>query len=167
MMPCDWRGSEIGFGYSRWENDVWAFETQTRATAIWHSYSEKTSLLSNLTRMLKLSRGVKNQSQSICYSSQGHARSLNLRKKLSLQRTGDQPCYRCFGNYDHESRLFKKEKCHHCNRTDHIVRAYKSKKRETQAARPPVNYVDSDDRDSDDYLGSLEVNNVSDKDHMI
>ena len=33
--------------------------------------------------------------------------------------------------------------------------------------RPPVNYVDSDDGDSDDYLGSLEVNNVSDKDHVI
>ena len=27
--------------------------------------------------------------------------------------------------------------------------------------------MDSDDRDSDDYLGSLEVNNVSDKDHVI
>ena len=45
--------------------------------------------------------------------------------------------------------------------------ACKSKKRETQAARPPVNHVDSDDGDSDDYLGSLEVNNVSDKDHVI
>ena len=29
---------------------------------------------------------IKSQSQSICYSSQGRARSLNLRKKLSLQR---------------------------------------------------------------------------------
>ena len=47
------------------------------------------------------------------------------------------------------------------------MRACKSKKRETQAARPPVNYVDSDDGDSNDYLGSLEVNNVSDKDHVI
>ena len=47
------------------------------------------------------------------------------------------------------------------------MRACKSKKRETQAARPPVNYVDSDGGDSDNYLGSLEVNNVSDKDHVI
>ena len=47
------------------------------------------------------------------------------------------------------------------------MRACKSKKRETKTARPPVNYVDSDDGDSDDYLGSLEVNNVSDKDHVI
>ena len=45
-----------------------------------------TSLWSNLTRMLKLSRGLKSQSQWICYPSQGHARSLNLRKNLSLQR---------------------------------------------------------------------------------
>ena len=85
----------------------------------------------------------------------------------SPKEKGDQRCYRCFGNYDHESRLFKKEKCHHCNKTGHIVRACKSKKRETQAARPPVNYVESDDGDSDDYLGFLEVNNVSDKDHVI
>ena len=30
--------------------------------------------------------GVKSQTQSICHPSQGQARSLNLRKKLSLQR---------------------------------------------------------------------------------
>ena len=48
-----------------------------------------------------------------------------------------------------------------------IVRACKSKKRETQAARPPVNCVNSDYGDSDDYLGSLEVNNVTGKDHVI
>ena len=35
--------------------------------------------------MLKLSRGVKSQTQSICYPNQGQARSRNLRKKLSLQ----------------------------------------------------------------------------------
>ena len=80
---------------------------------------------------------------------------------------GAQSCYHCFGNYDHKSCPFKKEKCHHCNKTGHIARASKSKKSETQAARPPVNYVDSDNGDSDHYLGSLEVNNVSDKDHVI
>ena len=42
-----------------------------------------------------------------------------------------------------------------------------SKKKETQAAQAPVNYADSDEGDSDDYLGSLEVNNVSGKDHVI
>ena len=85
----------------------------------------------------------------------------------SPKEPGDQSCYRCLGNHDHKSCPFKKEKCHHCNKTGHIVRACKSKKRESQAAQPPVNYVDSDDGDSDDYLGSLEVNNVSDKDHVI
>ena len=71
------------------------------------------------------------------------------------------------GNNDHKRCPFNKEICHHCDKTGHIERACKSKKRETQAARPPVNYVDSDDGDSDDYLGSLEVNNASDKDHVI
>ena len=50
----------------------------------------------------------------------------------------------------------------HCNMTGHIARACKSKKRETQAVHPPVNYVDSDDGDSDDYLGCLDVYYVSD-----
>ena len=85
----------------------------------------------------------------------------------SPKEPGDQTCYRCLGNHDHKSCPFKKEKCHHCNKTGHIVRAWKSKKRESQAAQSPVNYVDSDDGDSDDYLGSLEANNVSDKDHVI
>ena len=80
---------------------------------------------------------------------------------------GDQSCYRCLGNHDHKSCPYKREKCHHCNKTGHIARACKSKKRETQATRPPVNYVDGDDGDSDDYLGSLEVNNMSDKDQVI
>ena len=76
----------------------------------------------------------------------------------SPKEPGDQRCYRCLRNHDHKSCPFKKEKCHHCNKTGHIVRACKSKKRETQAAQPPASYVDSDDGDSDDYLGSLEVN---------
>ena len=71
------------------------------------------------------------------------------------------------GNHDHKSCPFLKEKCHHCNKTGHIPRACKAKKRETQAAHPPIHYVDGDDGDSDDHLGSLEVNNVSDKDHVI
>ena len=85
----------------------------------------------------------------------------------SPKEPGDQSCYRCLGNHDHKSCPFKKDKCHHCDKTCHIERKCKSKKRETQAAQSPVNYVDSDDGDSDDYLGSLEVNNVSDKDHVI
>ena len=85
----------------------------------------------------------------------------------SPKEPGDQSCYRCFGNHDHKSCPFKKDKCHLCDKTGHIERACKSKKRETQAAQSPVNYVDSDDGDSDDYLGSLEVSNVSDKDHVI
>ena len=85
----------------------------------------------------------------------------------SSKESGGQSYYRRLGNHDHKSCSFKNEKCHHCNKTGHTVRACKSKKRETQAAQASVNYVDSDDRDSDDYLGSLEVNNVSDKDHVI
>ena len=57
----------------------------------------------------------------------------------SHKEPGDQSCYRCLGNHDHKSCPFKKEKYHHCDKTGHIERACKSKKRETQAARPPVN----------------------------
>ena len=85
----------------------------------------------------------------------------------SPKEPGDQSCYRCLGNHDHKSCPFKKEKSHHRDKTGHIERACKSKKRETQAARTPLNHVDSDDGNSDDYLGSLEVNNASDKDHVI
>ena len=73
----------------------------------------------------------------------------------SPKESGDQSCYRCLGNHDHKSCPFKKGKCHPCNKTDHIVRACKSKKRETLAVRPPVNYVDSYDGDSNDYVGSF------------
>ena len=113
----------------------------------------------------------------ICCPSQNLVRSRNLREKLSLQRKGvphplteepvDRSCYRCLGNHDHKSCPFLKEKCHHCNKTGQISRACKAKKEETQAAHPPIHYVDGDDGDSDDHLGSLEVNNVSDKDHVI
>ena len=80
---------------------------------------------------------------------------------------GDRSCYRCLGNHDHKTCPFLNEKCHHCNKTDHIARACKAKKRETQAAHPPIHYVDGDDGDSNDYLGCLEVNNMSNKDHVI
>ena len=85
----------------------------------------------------------------------------------SSKESGAQSCYRCLGNHDHKRCPFKNEKCHHCNKTSHIVRACKFQKKETQAAQAPVNYADSDEGDSDDYLGSLEVNNVSGKDHVI
>ena len=85
----------------------------------------------------------------------------------SPKEPGDQSCYRCLGNHNHKSCPFKKDKCNLCDKTGHIERACKCKERETEAAQSPVNYVDSDDGDSDDYLGSLEVNNVSDKDHVI
>ena len=85
----------------------------------------------------------------------------------SSKESGGQSCYRCLGNHNHKSCPFKKDKCNLCDKTSHIERACKCKERETEAAQSPVNYVDSDDGDSDDYLGSLEVNNVSDKDHFI
>ena len=85
----------------------------------------------------------------------------------SPKESSDQSCYRCLGSHDHKSCPYKKDKCHYCNKTGHIQRACKFKKRETQGSRPPVNYVNGDDRDSDDYLGSLEVNNVGDKDRVI
>ena len=46
-----------------------------KSIAIKHSYRDVEAL-----------QGVKCQTQSICYPSQGQARSLNLRKKVSLQR---------------------------------------------------------------------------------
>ena len=76
------------------------------------------------------------------------ARPSEKKGSPSPKEPGDQSCYCCLGS--------QKGKCHHCNKTGHIVRACKSKKRETQAAQPPVNYVDSDGGDSDDYFGSLE-----------
>ena len=89
------------------------------------------------------------------------------RGSSSSKEPGDRSCYRCLGNHDHKSCPFLKEKCHHCNKTGHIARACKVKIRETQAGHPPIHYVDGNHGDSDDYLGSLEVNNVSDKDHVI
>ena len=86
---------------------------------------------------------------------------------LSHKEPAEQSCYRCLGNHDHKSCPYKKEKCYHCSKTGHIQRACKSKKRETQGTRPPVNYVDSDNGDNDDYLGSLEVHNIDNKDHVI
>ena len=97
----------------------------------------------------------------------GEAKPSEKKGSPSPKEQGDQSCYRCLGNHDHKSCPFKKEKCHHCNKNGHIARACKSKKRETQAVHPPVNYVVSDDGDSDDYLGSLEVHNVSGEDHVI
>ena len=125
--------------------------------------------------MLKLSRGVKKQTQLIFYASQNLVRSQNLRKKVSREKPpplsskepGDRSCYRCLGNHDHKGCPFLKEKCHHCNKSGHIARACKAKKRDAQAAHPPIHYVDGDEGDSNDYLGSLEVNNVRDKDHVI
>ena len=40
-------------------------------------------------------------------------------------------------------------------------------KREAQGTRSPVSYMDSDSEDSDDYLGSLEVHNMDNKDRVI
>ena len=49
----------------------------------------------------------------------------------SPREPGDQSCYRCLRNHDHESCPFKKEKCHHSDKTGHIKRVCKSKKRKT------------------------------------
>ena len=89
------------------------------------------------------------------------------KKFPSHKESAEQSCYRCLGNHDCKSCPYKREKCYHCNKTGHLKRACKAKKRETQDTRPPVNYMDSDDGDSDDYLGSLEVHNMENKDHVI
>ena len=131
--------------------------------------------MSNLTRTLELSGGSKESNPVDLLAKSRPSKKPKPKKEVkpsektgspSPKEPGDQSCYRCLGNRYHKSFPFKKEKCHHCNKTGHIVRACKSKKRETQAAQPPVNCLDSDDGESDDYLGSLEVNNVSDKDHV-
>ena len=64
-------------------------------------------------------------------------KSPEKRGSPSSKEPGDRSCYRCLGNHDHKSCPFLKEKCHHCNKTGHIARACKAKKRETQAAPPP------------------------------
>ena len=89
------------------------------------------------------------------------------KKFPSHKESAEQSCYRCLGNHDHKGSPFKREKCYHCNKTGHIKRACKAKQREAQSTRPPVNYMDSDDGDSDDYLGSLEVHNMDNKDRVI
>ena len=89
-------------------------------------------------------------------------------KKFPFHKeSAEQSCYRCLGNHDCKSCPYKREKCYHCNKTGHLQRACKAKKRETQGTRPPVNYMDSDGGDSDDYLGSLEVYNMDNKDRVI
>ena len=89
-------------------------------------------------------------------------------KKFPFHKeSAEQSCYRCLGNHDCKSCPYKREKCYHCNKTGHLQRACKAKKRETQGTQPPVNYMDSDGGDSDDYLGSLEVYNMDNKDRVI
>ena len=89
------------------------------------------------------------------------------KKFPSHKESSEQNCYRCLGNHDHKGCPFKREKCYHCNKTGHIKRACKAKERVAQGTRTPVNYMDSDDGDSDDYLASLEVHNMDNKDRVI
>ena len=61
------------------------------------------------------------------------------KKFPSHKESSEQSCYRCLGNHDHKGCPFKREKCYHCNKTDHIKRACKAKERVVQGTRPPVN----------------------------
>ena len=89
------------------------------------------------------------------------------KKFSSHKESSEQSCCRCLGNHDHKGCPFKREKCYHCNKTGHIKRACKAKERVARGTRPPVNYMDSDDGDSDDYLASLEVHNMDNKDRVL
>ena len=89
------------------------------------------------------------------------------KKFSSHKESSEQSCCRCLGNHDHKGCPFEREKCYHCNKTGHIKRACKAKERVAQGTRPPVNYMDSDDGDSDDYLASIEVHNMDNKDRVI
>ena len=86
------------------------------------------------------------------------------KKFPSHKESSEQSCYRCLGNHDHKGCPFKREKCYHCNKTGHISQG----KGGTRYPNPrtPVNYMDSDDGDSDDYLASLEVHNMDNKDRV-
>ena len=121
--------------------------------------------MNNLTSMLKLSRGKESNPVDLLSKSKP-SKKLKPKKEVKhsqkrgsppSKEPGDQSCYRCLGNHDHKSCAFLKEKCHRCNKTGHIARACKSKKRETQAAHPPIHFVDSGDGDSPDYMRSLEA----------
>ena len=89
------------------------------------------------------------------------------KKFASHKQSAEQSCYRILSNHDCKSCLYKRERCYHCNKTGHLQRPCKAKKRETQGTRPPVNYMDSDDEGSNDYLGSVDVHNMDNKDCMI
>jgi hypothetical protein len=79
----------------------------------------------------------------------------------------DPKCYRCHGDHQHKSCPFKNTICHYCKKSGHIRRACRKRSKETHSFNPPVNHIDDDDSDSDDYLASLEINKVGNKDNVI
>ena len=80
----------------------------------------------------------------------------------------DPKCYRCHGDHQHKSCPFKNAICHYCKKSGHIRRACRKRSKETHRFKPPVNHIDDDDdSDSDDYLASLEINKVGNKDNVI
>ena len=111
----------------------------------------------------------------ICYPSQGQTRSVNLRLKLSLQRKSSHPIKSPLSKVASavwaimiiKVVRLKGENLTTVTRPVKLKRACKAKEREAQGTRPPVNCMDSDDGDSDDYLGSLEVHNMDNKDRVI
>ena len=79
----------------------------------------------------------------------------------------DPKCYRCHGDHQHKSCPFKNAICHYCKNSGHIRRACRKRSKETHRFKPPVNHIDDDNSDSDDYLASLEINKVGNKDNVI
>ena len=54
-------------------------------------------------------------------------------KKFPFHKeSAEQSCYRCLGNHDCKSCPYKREKCYHCNKTGHLQRTCRAKKRKTQ-----------------------------------
>ena len=80
----------------------------------------------------------------------------------------DPKCYRCHGDHQHKSCPFKNAICHYCKKSGHIRIACRKRSKETHSFNPPVNHIsDDDDSDSDDYLASLEINKVGNKDNVV
>ncbi len=91
-------------------------------------------------------------------------RNAKANKGKDVSPTPDPKCYHCHGDHQHKAYPFKNAVCHYCKESSHIRRACRKLSRETQKSNPPVNHIDDDESDSDDYPASLEINKGGNRD---
>lgn len=98
---------------------------------------------------------------------------LKKAKPKPIERESKEPkpsqskCYRCHGDHEHKSCPYKKEICHYCRKKGHISKACRKRER-AQGSHTPANHLDDQDSSSsDDFLGSLEIHKVGNKDNVI